>query len=104
MCRDGPDSPDPPRQPPVGVGEDDRGFGASVVRIAVPVVGRSVTDVHPRPSIPAPARAIIARRGETYPKTYTGSNGPSPTPSPPPAPAAPSHATTAPATLSDRTT
>src|SRR5215211_413047 len=102
---------DPRGMSPVGVGEDDRGFSASVVRIAVAVgriavavVGRCVTDVHPRPAIPAPARAVITCRGETYPKTYTGSDGPTPTPSPPPAPAAPSHATTAPATPSDRTT
>src|SRR5215211_5691721 len=102
---------DPRGMSPVGVGEDDRGFSASVVRIAVAVgriavavVGRCVTDVHPRPAIPAPARAVITCRGETYPKTYTGSDGPSPTPSPPPAPAAPSHATTAPATPSDRAT
>jgi hypothetical protein len=56
----------PPRQPPVGVEEDDRGFSASVVRITVPVVGRGVTDVHPRPSIPAPARAEIACHGEAH--------------------------------------
>src|SRR5215211_725327 len=98
---------DPRGMPPVGVGEDDRGFSASVVRIAVAVgriavavVGRCVTDVHPRPSIPAPARAVITCRGETYPKTYTGSDWPTPTP--PPAPAAPSHATTAPAPPTDR--
>src|SRR5215211_4288459 len=102
---------DPRGMPPVGVGEDDRGFSASVVRIAVAVgriavavVGRCVTDVHPRPSIPAPARAVITCRGETYPKTYTGSDWPSPTPSPPPAPATPSQPTTAPATPSDRAT